>query len=296
MTGNMSIQAVPSFYLYGEPHRAVDDGFVHVEHLDDRSRPCEWTIRPHAHTDLVQMFLITSGGGSMQAEHAAMCFEAPALLLIPAGMVHGFRWTSESSGSVLTLARTHLKDLIERHPDLAPVFDRPQSLTPDEAAVVRLSYCVSDLRQELAWSVKGHHAAVEAALLAMFVVVLRMLPANGAIVTPDPGPHAGLVARFRAQIEDRFRLREKIAVHARALGTSETSLRMACTRIAGRSPTAMLDQRAMLEARRSLLYSNLTVAEIGYALGFADPAYFTRFFTRKSGQSPMQYRRHPDLP
>ncbi|MEG3168039.1 helix-turn-helix domain-containing protein [Sphingomonas sp. LB3N6] len=293
MIGDMSIQTIPSFYLYGEPHRAVDDGFVHVEQLDDRSRPSEWTIRPHAHADLVQMFLITSGGGSMQAEDAPMCFDAPALLLIPAGVVHGFGWTSESSGSVLTLARTHLKDLITRHPDLAPVFDRPQSLTPDEAAVTRLSYCMSTLRQELAWSAKGHHVAVEAALLAMLVVVLRMLPASGTVVTPDPGQYAGLVARFRAQIENRFRLRESIAVHASALGTSETSLRMACSRIAGRSPGAMLDQRAILEARRSLLYSNLSVAEIGYALGFADPAYFTRFFSRNSGQSPTQYRRQP---
>jgi len=287
----MSIQAVPSFYLYGEPHRAVDDAFVHIEHLDDRSRPSEWTIRPHAHADLVQMFLIMTGGGSMQAEDAEMSFDAPALLLIPSGVVHGFRWTSDSSGSVLTLARTHLEHLVERHPDIASVFDRPQSLAPDEVAVSRLFYGMSTLRQELAWSTTGHHVAVEAALLAMLVVALRMLPVEDALAMPDRGHHASLVARFRARIEDRFRLRESIATHADVLGTSETSLRMACARIAARSPAAMLDQRAMLEARRALIYSNLSVAEIGYALGFADPAYFTRFFTRHSGQSPREYRR-----
>ena len=50
----------------------------------------------------------------------------------------------------------------------------------------------------------------------------------------------------------------------------------------------------MLEARRALLYSNLSVAEIGYAVGFADPAYFTRFFTRHEGQSPLRYRQRRD--
>lgn len=290
----MSTFAVPSFYLYGEPHRAVADGFIHVEHLDDRSRPSEWTIQPHAHADLVQMFLITSGGGAMQAEDVAMHFKAPALLLVPAGVIHGFHWTTESSGSVLTLAQTYFENLAARHPDVEPVFDRPLAVTPDTAAIARLSDGMGTLRQEVAWSTKGHYAAVEAALLAMLVVSLRVLPASDAVPALDRGQSASLVARFRARIENRFRLRESIATHARDLGTSETSLRMACARIAGRSPAAMLDQRAILEARRALLYSHLSVAEISYALGFTDPAYFTRFFTRHSGQSPTRYRQHRD--
>jgi len=289
----MSTLAIPSFYLYGEPHRAVADEFIHVEHLDDRSRPSEWTIQPHAHADLVQVFLITSGGGAMQAEDVTMHFEAPALLLVPAGVIHGFHWATESSGSVLTLARTYLKNHVIRHPEIEPVFGQPRALALDAEVLMRLSHGMATLRQEFAWSAKGHHVAVEAALLEMLAIVLRILPTTDSVATLDPGQHAGLVARFRAQIEDRFRLRESIAVHSSALGTSETSLRTACARIAGRSPAAMLDQRAMLEARRLLLYSNVSVAGIGYALGFADPAYFSRFFTRNSGQSPTQYRRQP---
>jgi AraC family transcriptional activator of pobA len=290
----MSSLAVPSFYLYGEPHRAVADGFIHVEQLDDRSRPSEWTIQPHAHADLVQVFLITSGGGAMQAEDVAMHFEAPALLLVPAGVIHGFNWTTESSGSVLTLARTYFENLAARHPDVEPVFDRPLAVTPDTAAMARLSDGMATLRQEVAWSTKGHYAAVEAALLAMLVVSLRVLPVSDTVPALDRGQYASLVARFRARIEDRFRLRESIATHAHDLGTSESSLRMACARIAGRSPAAMLDQRAILEARRALLYSHLSVAEIGYALGFTDPAYFTRFFSRHSGMSPTRYRQQRD--
>ncbi len=63
----MSVDPVPSFYLYGEPQRSVAEGFVHVESLDDRSRPSEWTIRPHVHRDLHHIILIARGGGAMQA-------------------------------------------------------------------------------------------------------------------------------------------------------------------------------------------------------------------------------------
>lgn len=294
----MPSDAVPSFYLYGEPHRAVAEGFIHVEELDDRSRPSEWTIRPHAHADLVQLFLIDTGGGAMRVEDQTLRFGAPTLLLVPAGVVHGFAWTDESTGAVLTLARPYLAALVGRHPDLTPVFARANALSLGEETAGAVRAATATLRRELGWSAAGHHAAVEAALLALLVAALRTLPSDAGIA-PDPGQPAALVARFRARIEQRFRLRESIAAHAAALGTSETSLRAACARIAAQSPAAILDQRAMLEARRALLYSNLSVAEIGYGVGFADPAYFTRFFTRHAGRSPRRYRQErarPDRP
>ena len=52
----------------------------------------------------------------------------------------------------------------------------------------------------------------------------------------------------------------------------------------------MLDDRALLEARRLLLYSQMSVADIAYAVGFEDAAYFSRFFARHVGQPPRAYR------
>ena len=46
----------------------------------------------------------------------------------------------------------------------------------------------------------------------------------------------------------------------------------------------------MREARRNLAYTHLGVATIAYTLGYADPAYFTRAFTRDVGLSPRAFR------
>jgi AraC family transcriptional activator of pobA len=46
----------------------------------------------------------------------------------------------------------------------------------------------------------------------------------------------------------------------------------------------------LLEAKRSLIYTSMTVAQVADALGFADPAYFSRFFKRLSGLSPSDFR------
>jgi len=284
------MSAIPAFYLYGEPQRAVAKGFVHLESLDDRSRPSEWTIEPHIHRELAHIILIDEGGGSMRAEGAEMRLEAPCLLFVPAAIVHGFTWHMESCGFVMTLAVSHLNDLLARHPALAPLFAAPRVIDLPGADHREVAAVIAGMGRELAWNAPGHRAAIEAALLSVMIRSLRLMGSSAETPMPVFGQRAAMVARFHERVEARFRLRETVAVHAAALGTSPTVLRVACAKVAGRSPAAMLDDRALLEARRLLLYSNLTVTQISYAVGFEDPAYFSRFFTRHAGHSPRRYR------
>ena len=283
------VSAIPSFYLYGEPQRAVREGFVHVESLDDRSRPSEWTIQPHLHRDLNHVILIGEGGGTMRAEGVACAFDSPALLLIPAGVVHGFEWHSESRGWVITLADAYVTQLAERDRDLGRLFLHAQAvaLDGDDRGVIERS--VSQMLRELGWIGPAQRSAVEAEVLAILVRALRR--AQVARLEGDaPGRQALVVAQLRERIEARFRARESVAAQAAALGVSETALRLACARVGGLSPSAMLDERTMLEARRLLLYTDMSVNEIAWSVGFEDPAYFSRFFTRHAGQSPRRFR------
>lgn len=286
----MPASPVPTFYLYGEPHRAVADGFIHVEHLDDRSRPSEWTILPHAHAGLHHIFWIASGGGAMQAEAQVFRFAAPALLVVPATVVHGFSWTSESTGSVLTLANGQLIELARRDPTIGGLFATTHAITLDSNGARATQWHMDTLMREVGWSAIGHHAAVEASLLSLAVIAMRSRSPDAKMSAVRPGHQAALVARFRERIESRYRQREPVAAHAAALGVSESALRAACTRCAGLSPALMLDERALLEARRLLLYSNMSVAQVAYSVGFSDPAYFSRFFSRRAGTSPRRYR------
>jgi AraC family transcriptional activator of pobA len=284
-----SSPVIPHFYLYGEPQRAVAEGFVHVENLDDRSRPSEWTIRSHVHRDLNHIIFIAQGGGSMQAEEMVITFGAPCLLLIPAGVVHGFEWHRESKGQVTTIADSYLRHLVERDADLAPLLQHPRVVSLLQEDLAHVIAALEQMDRELAWAVPGQRAVVEANLLLIMAHALRRARMVTSLVSGPTGALA-LVARMRERVEQRFRMRESVAIHAKALGISATALRKACAHVAGTSPAAMLDERALLEARRLLLYSNLSVTQVAYFIGFDDPAYFSRFFTRHIGQPPRKYR------
>ena len=59
---------------------------------------------------------------------------------------------------------------------------------------------------------------------------------------------------------------------------------------AGKSPLQLIHARLALEASRSLVYSSMTIGEISDALGFSEPAHFTRFFRKAAGKSPREFR------
>ena len=54
---------------------------------------------------------------------------------------------------------------------------------------------------------------------------------------------------------------------------------------------AVLHERILLEAKRILLYTDHTVARVAHMTGFEDPAYFSRFFAQRTGQSPASWRK-----
>jgi len=279
---------IPSFFLFGEPLKTVEGKFLHLEDLDDRSRPNDWNIRAHAHADLNHVFHITAGAGVMHVEAQTIPFAGPCLLLVPAGAVHGFVYEADSSGAVLTIADSYLRDLTGREPAFAGLFRAPCQLPL--GADSRIAGTLASLSRELVWTAPGHAAAVEAHLLSVLVETLRLLVQAHAASPAVQGVQATLVARFRELVEVHYRAGLSLEEYADRLGVTVARLRNACLKVAAAPPLRLVHERMLLEAKRALVYSSMTVAEVAYHLGFEDPAYFSRFFAKAEGQSPRAFR------
>jgi AraC family transcriptional regulator, transcriptional activator of pobA len=285
--------AIPRFFLYGEPPRDADERFLHVETIADRSRLYEWRIRAHAHRDLHQLLLILTGGGEMQAETQRSTFQAPALLVAPAGVVHGFAFAPETDGYVITLADTLLRDLARQESAFKRLFQAPAcaSLLDDPTHTQELADTLPRLRRELVWKAPASGAAAAARLMMVLVSAVRALHEPADLTAAATNPRATLVARFREKLESHLRMGLSIAQYAKALSVTPARLRAACLEITGKPPQRVLEDRLLLEAKRNLTYTNMTVAETGYHLGFTDPAYFSRFFSKLAGESPATFRK-----
>src|SRR5260370_36605725 len=107
--------ALPLFHLYGDPPDDQAFDFIHIETISSRSAIHDWTIRAHRHRNLFQILLIVRGGGEMTFEAQAISFDAPAAIIIPATIAHGFRFRADATeGWVLTFTEDVARGLGER--------------------------------------------------------------------------------------------------------------------------------------------------------------------------------------
>ncbi len=128
-------------------------------------------------------------------------------------------------------------------------------------------------------------AALRALLYEMLVRLDRFYSARYGAPHRDGGLSA-VVERFLALVERDFWRRRRLQDYAADLGLSPGHLSVLCRASLGTSAGAVVRGRVALEARRLLAYSGKGAAEVGYALGFEDPAYFARFVKRETGRAP----------
>jgi AraC family transcriptional regulator, transcriptional activator of pobA len=285
-------QQIPTYFLYGEAPRRVAGPILHVESIEARSARHHWKIDPHLHQVLHQMVFVVRGRGVAQAEGARTQFRPPALMLMPAGSVHGFEFEPGTTGYVASISVELQHDLARREPEIGALFAAPATFEfePRALRATDLAQAFRMLAREFTRSSSGHSLALQGWLEVLLANLLRLTQQRPNAADPVVGQQRRLVARFNELIEHRYRNSEPLATYATSLNVSESRLRNACLAMTGRTPMQLVHARIVLEAKRQLLYTDNPVRTIGYALGFDDAAYFTRFFTRQAQLSPRAFR------
>lgn len=129
--------------------------------------------------------------------------------------------------------------------------------------------------------------ALRAALYETLIHLARVYTAKtGAPVRENP-----TAIRLRQLIERHFRENHQPGEYARRLKVTPGHLNHLARRHLGRTAGVLIRERLAQEAKRQLIHTEATAAEIAYALGFKDPAYFARFFKRETGVSPTAFRK-----
>lgn len=283
---------VPAFFLYGEPLRAPDERTVHVETIATRSRLHDWKIRAHRHRDLHQLLIVWRGALDTQLDGRHARLTGPAVVIVPPGTVHAFRFATDTDGLVVTFAPALVRDALRATPGLAELLDAPVAMQ-----CARRDLRATDARElaaillgEFSRSGLGRESSLHGLLGALLAQVLRLTQGSRARLPTAANRARELVSGFRQALEARYREHLEIGTYARLLGSSEAALRKACLSVAGQSPLEIAHARLLIEAERQLRYTGAPITQIAEYLGFDDPGYFSRFFTHRMGMTPRSFR------
>ncbi|WP_102128432.1 helix-turn-helix domain-containing protein [Deinococcus planocerae] len=281
MSSPASIRYVP-LAGYGKPP-------VVIMPILNRTTGPEETFRPHRH-DFQEVIWIHSGAGTHTIDGREGELRGPCVSLIARGQVHAFREMRGLNGYAVSFT----EDLLGGTPTgrtnrLLFNYSPGDRTFPVPPEVQLAAEGVLDLteREYARAQETGDLTLLRPLMEALLVLVRRAVFAGLGV---GENAEVGLVGRFLDLLEHDFARHHDVAHYAGRLNVSAKHLSRATNAGLGKSAKGLIQDRVILEARRLLSFTDLSVKEVTAEVGFADPFTFSRAFKGAVGASPQDFR------
>lgn len=283
--------SAPIAVAFREVRHEQPDDCLHCEAIAVRNALHQGAIPEHRHEGLHQFQWLAAGTARVRLDGRAIDVVAPAAFSLPPGCVHAFQHSADAAGLQVTVPAGLLARAFDGAPALSARLALPQCLSSEEighdaGTGARLFQQLAD---EFAQALPGRIEALHAHAVLLATWFLRQRAQAGG----DERRQAlrdTLVQRFRALLALHLRREHALAFYAGALQVTPDHLSRACRAVTGLSAQDLLHERLTAEARRRLAASDAAVGAVATELGYADAAYFSRFFSRRTGLSPQAFR------
>ncbi len=261
---------------------------LHCESIGERCAQNNWKIDAHARGSLSQFLWIGSGGGRAVIGGARYALAAPTALHVTPRTAHEFTFEPDTKGWIVTAPERRVNGLFAHEAQLGGDLATPTVFRPhDPEALGGLFANVASEHQ----SPQSAREDVLGAWLTLIVCAFtRAAEARRAQAEAGADRRLVLVRRFRKLLDGLDGKKAPLTEIAESLGVTTTHLTRVCRETTGRPASAMIEARVIAAAKRDLVFAPITVAEVGYRLGFADPAHFSKFFSQRVGSTPSGFR------
>ncbi|WP_407342890.1 helix-turn-helix domain-containing protein [Pengzhenrongella phosphoraccumulans] len=235
--------------------------------------------------DFHLVVLCTGGAGDQVVDLAIHHHEPGTLLWIRPGQVHERPPAVEGTAVCFTDAFLGSNEDMRTGPN-------SWKLDLDDFADVRAQLAVlTGEYTRFVFGPTGRHLLQGETMLRHVLLAFLLRVGQAEPLRPGQPSEMRPAARaFIELVEGSFASIHTVGQYAAALGYSAKTLTRASVESTGLTPKQVIDARLVLESRRLLTYSDISVSAVGRRLGFDDPANFCKFFTRATGMSPGAFR------
>ena len=245
---------------------------------------------PHRH-DFYHLFWIESGNGTFVSDGRSYPLTRGSLIFVSPGQVHAWKCNDTLKGYVLCFEPASLFSGSDRPYRLLHDLAQFSATTKDRATfqvagstyrILRVAF--ENLADEFHWSAEFRCDMVRSQITALLIRLHRLCLSTPSVEVQGCSTH--LTNRFLSLLEKEAGKLQRARYYTSALSVSPRVLVDAVLAETGKSPSAWIRDRTLLEARRLLIYTDLTISEIAYRLNFRNVSYFVRFYRRLAGVPP----------
>lgn len=127
-------------------------------------------------------------------------------------------------------------------------------------------------------------------LLKRFIIRCTRLAKDQILKKADSQSDIDLVRRFNVLVEEHFKTKKSVGDYAELMYKSPKTITNVFSKYSELSPLQVIHKRVIMEAKRMLLYTDKTAKEIGFELGYNDPAQFSKLFKNQTGKTTTQFK------
>lgn len=256
---------------------------IRIERLSDRIVPK--VPFPHKHA-FYQFILFTQGSGTHDIDFKQFKVSKNHLFLLKPGQIHDWK-LKNADGYIVEFNHDSFSTQSPDWPNLIePIHFTPDSfIQKNNDHFQRLKTICELMYQES----KNQHTLFDVSLKGYLTSFLIEIIRQTETLKGNPSK-TQLVEKFRELVEKNFKSEHRVEFYAKELKISPKTFTMQLTRLLGKSPRDVIQERLLLEAKRFLAYSDLSISEIGYELGFDDANYFSRFYRLHEKTTPAKFR------
>jgi len=251
---------------------------------------------PHKH-DFYNVLFITKGSGTHTIDFVTYEIKPGSVFFLTPGQVHSWELSPDIEGfSVFLEAAFYLVGRPEQTLRNLPFFHAFHSqpvVYLDRESQQKMGLMMEEMRAEFQGEEPRRFEVIRAILEVFLLKMTRYYQAGEVMPRPD-GQSAyllGQVHQFETLIDEHFRQVKAVKDYADRLNLTPKNLNNICKKTINKTASDLIYERIVLEARRLLLHSDMTVQQIVLELDFYDASYFVKFFKKHTGQTPEQYRK-----
>ncbi|MDX9853888.1 MAG: helix-turn-helix transcriptional regulator [Tenuifilaceae bacterium] len=250
--------------------------------------------KPHSH-DYYTVLVVERGQGKYAVDFTEYELSNSMVFFISPGQEHHLLCGQQPQGYRLSfsphfLTENSIPDCFFADLNLFQDFSSspPLKLTADQFALL-LDYCVQMERYHS--STQKFKEQAVASLLKLFLITC-----NGSCSLTFDSPHSqeagfSVLKRFRDLVEHNFKQWHATSNYAKAMSITPDYLNRTVKSLVGKTAKEYLQSKLITAAKRNLFFTDMSVKEIGYDLGFSEPANFNQFFKKQTGKSPAAFRK-----
>jgi len=243
--------------------------------------------------NIYQIFWIKEGKGTYTIDFKSYTFNGNVLLFLSPGQV--FTIDSEKIKEAYQLSfikdfyciQTHDAEIACNGILFNNVYDSP-FIYPSEKESKKLDFIVDLLVEEFELAETAQYDMLQSYLKQFIIQAVRLKKEEYHLIEET---ESKLFKDFSVLVELNFKKLHSVSDYANRLGISPKSLTKHLQKLGTETPSDFIKNRIITEAKRQLLYSNEAIKQISFDLGFNDPAYFSRYFTKATGISPIKFKK-----